>query len=131
MPEPNTYMFDTEGFSADLMEGGWKGGVRFNAHIPSASAVQILLGNVREHNRRGRGHGAGPGSGDGACVTSGGRAAAGASGGPSPQPGTSGLQEKAAAPPGASAGSVRSDVKRSAKVIKRRLGELTGALPAF
>lgn len=78
MPEPNTYMFDTEGFSADLMEGGWKGGVRFNAHIPSASAVQILLGNVREHNRRGRGHGAGPGSGDGACVTSGGRAAAGA-----------------------------------------------------
>lgn len=49
-------MFDTAGFSVDLMEGGWKGGVWFNTRIPFASAVQILLGNVRESNQRGRGH---------------------------------------------------------------------------
>jgi len=93
--EPNTYMFDTGGFSADLMEGGWEGGVWFNTHIPFASAVQISLGNVRESNQRGRGRAAsrhsawarGAAGWDGACVTSGGRTAAGASGGLSPQPG--------------------------------------------
>lgn len=57
MPEPNTYMFDTEGFSVDLMEGGRKGGVCFNIHILFASVVQILLRNVQEHkDQRGRRH---------------------------------------------------------------------------
>lgn len=46
-------MFDTEGFSVDLMVGGrwwWRGW--FNTHILSASAVQTLLRNVWEDNHR-------------------------------------------------------------------------------
>lgn len=41
-----------------------------------------------------------------------------------------GMQGRAAAPPGASAASARSDVKRSGKAIERRPGEPTGCDPS-